>query len=159
MADRVAVMQSGEILQVGAPQEIYADPQDLRVATFIGSPRISTLTAEADPHGTLHQGGVPLPLRAPPGNLTLALRPEDLSLAAAGLPAVAEAIEFLGDSVLLHARHAVTAEAITLRLPADAPRPRIDQPIHLAFDPTRALVFGADGRRLATRVMDAAALV
>ncbi len=41
MSDRVAVMMGGEIVQVGTPEDIYTDPQDIRVAGFIGSPRIT----------------------------------------------------------------------------------------------------------------------
>jgi multiple sugar transport system ATP-binding protein len=51
MADRVAVMMAGEVLQVAAPEAIYADPTELRVAGFIGSPRINTLAAEAGAEG------------------------------------------------------------------------------------------------------------
>ena len=39
MSDRLAVMMEGDILQIGAPNEVYRDPQDLRVAEFVGSPQ------------------------------------------------------------------------------------------------------------------------
>jgi multiple sugar transport system ATP-binding protein len=148
MADRVAVMQAGRILQIATPEAIYADPQDLRVATFIGSPRINTLPAEADAQGMVRVGGAAMGLRAPPGPLTLAFRPEDLRLAPMGLPATAEGIEFLGESVLLHARHAASAAALVLRLPPDAPRPAPGAALHLDFEPARALLFDAAGKRL-----------
>lgn len=51
MSDRVAVMLDGE-LQVAPPQEIYADPDDRRVAEFIGSPKINMLDARLQPGGT-----------------------------------------------------------------------------------------------------------
>ncbi len=159
MADRVAVMQAGEILQVASPEEIYADPQDLRVATFIGSPRINTLVAEADAQGNVRLAGQPLPLRSRPGPLTLALRPEGLRLSGEGMPATAEALEFLGDSMLLHARHATSGEAIVLRLTPEEPRPRPGELISLAFDPAHVLLFGADGRRVAVTVVGVPALV
>ena len=43
LSDRVAVMLDGELLQVAPPREIYADPDDRRVAEFIGSPKINML--------------------------------------------------------------------------------------------------------------------
>ncbi len=159
MADRVAVMQAGQILQVASPEEIYADPCDLRVAIFIGSPRINTLAAEADAEGRVSLAGQPLPLCGRPGPLTLALRPEEMRLAGDGLPATAEAMEFLGESMLLHARHAVSGEPILLRLAPEAPRPRPGEAIRLAFDPSRALLFGADGRRISATLMGMPALV
>lgn len=49
VADRVAVMNEGRLEQVGEPWEIYASPQTLFVARFIG--RINVLPAVARPHG------------------------------------------------------------------------------------------------------------
>jgi multiple sugar transport system ATP-binding protein len=150
MADRVAVMQGGRILQVASPEAIYADPRDLRVATFIGSPRINTIPAEAEAPGLVRVGAEKLPLRAPPGPLTLALRPEELRVAEAGLPARAEGVEFLGESLLLHARHEPTGTPLVLRLAPDARRPVAGEQLRLDFDPARALLFGPDGSRLPT---------
>ena len=45
MSDRVALMIDGRVLQVATPQQIYDDPADLRVAEFIGTPRINALRA------------------------------------------------------------------------------------------------------------------
>ena len=102
IADRVAVMQAGRILQVGTPEEIYADPADLRVATFIGSPRINTFPAEAGPDGLVRIGATPIGLHAAPGSFTLAIRPEDCRIAATGIAVQAQGAEFLGESLLLH---------------------------------------------------------
>jgi multiple sugar transport system ATP-binding protein len=158
MADRVAVMQGGRILQVAPPQEIYANPADLAVAQFIGSPRINTLPAEAGPDGIVRVAGQAVGLRAAlPGSLTLALRPEDLVPAGTGLPAVAEAIEFLGESLLLHVRHEATGTALVLRLPADQ-RPDVAPggALALRFEHGRGLLFDNLGRRVpAMRLADA----
>ncbi len=48
MADRVALMMDGVIQQVAPPREIYADPINLRVAGFIGSPPINALPARLE---------------------------------------------------------------------------------------------------------------
>ncbi|MBP0445296.1 ABC transporter ATP-binding protein [Roseomonas sp. SSH11] len=162
MADRVAVMQAGEILQVASPAEIYADPQDLRVATFIGSPRINTLPAEADAEGVLRVAGQAVGLRVEgSGPMTLAVRPEDLQPGDAGLPAVIETVEFLGDSLLMHLHHPATGTPLVLRL---APEERESLPasgeIGLRFPLDRALVFDARGQRVALRsLLPEAALV
>lgn len=154
MADRVAVMQAGQILQVASPRAIYADPDDLRVATFIGSPRINTLPAEIDGHGLARVAGFPTGVRLcgaerVTGAATLALRPEDLFLADGGIPATAEGLEFLGESLLLHARHVGTGTALVLRLPPElVPDLPPGSRVTLGFDPGRALLFDAQGRRL-----------
>ena len=43
LGDRIVVMSAGKVMQVGAPQEIYHDPANLFVATFLGSPAINLL--------------------------------------------------------------------------------------------------------------------
>jgi len=46
MADRIAVMNHGELQQVGTPQDLYERPANLFVANFIGEPRMNLLTAQ-----------------------------------------------------------------------------------------------------------------
>ena len=55
LGDRVAVMRAGVLQQVGAPAELYADPTNLFVAGFIGSPAMNFMAA------TLQDGRVKLP--------------------------------------------------------------------------------------------------
>jgi len=152
MADRVAVMLGGELLQVADPVAIYDDPSDLRVARFVGSPRINTLAAEAGGDGVVRvAAGADTGLRtAARGKLLLALRPEALELAPRGpIPARVEHREFLGDSALLHLRDEGAGEALLLRgAPGLAAEP--GERVRLGFDPSRALLFGAeDGKRRA----------
>ena len=148
MADRVAVMQAGQILQVSSPEAIYHDPQDIRVATFIGSPRINLISAAADADGHVHIAGKSSGLHARPGPVTIAIRPENLRIDSNGIPCVAEGIEFLGESQLLHARHSGGNEAFIIRLPPEMPRPHDGEVIHLAFEAKHALLFDQNGKRL-----------
>jgi multiple sugar transport system ATP-binding protein len=55
LGDRVAVMRAGVLQQVGAPAELYADPTNIFVAGFIGSPAMNFMTA------TLTDGRIELP--------------------------------------------------------------------------------------------------
>src|SRR5919107_1832346 len=48
LGDRVAVMRSGVLQQVGAPQELYDDPANLFVAGFIGSPAMNFMPASVE---------------------------------------------------------------------------------------------------------------
>lgn len=57
MSDRVAVMKSGQILQLGTPQEIYHSPQHADVAAFVGAPRINFLSVEHDNAGNARLQG------------------------------------------------------------------------------------------------------
>jgi multiple sugar transport system ATP-binding protein len=56
LGDRVAVMRSGELQQVGSPAELYSNPKNLFVAGFIGSPAMNFMPAE------LSGGRVKLPI-------------------------------------------------------------------------------------------------
>src|SRR5437660_3882124 len=48
MGDRVAVMRKGELQQIDTPQKLYSDPQNLFVASFIGSPAMNVVEAAID---------------------------------------------------------------------------------------------------------------
>ncbi len=56
LGDRVAVMRSGELQQVGSPMELYNNPLNLFVAGFIGSPAMNFMPA------TIEGGKVKLPI-------------------------------------------------------------------------------------------------
>jgi len=47
LADRVAVMNKGRVVQVGAPREIYENPSHVFVATFVGSPPMNIMECKA----------------------------------------------------------------------------------------------------------------
>jgi len=158
MSDRVAVMMGGEILQIASPREIYLDPADLRVASFVGSPKINTIAAEADGDGAVRIGGVPTGIvAAMRGALTFAVRPEDLAPGAAhGLAARVEHMEFLGEALLLHVRLESGGENVVLRLDGRAGAPAaIGASVKLSADPARVFLFDAQGKRVKSRLAGA----
>jgi len=72
LGDRIAVMKDGEVRQLASPQEVYDNPADLFVASFIGSPSMnfirSPVVAENGTIGVqLHEGAERFVFRAPPG--------------------------------------------------------------------------------------------
>ena len=83
MADRIAVMQAGRIVQFGTGEEIYRRPNSRYVADFIGEANL--LACRVDESGTLSlaDGGPALPYRAPDdanGAPTLLVRPEHIAV-------------------------------------------------------------------------------
>ena len=48
MADKIVVMENGLIKQIGTPMEVYNNPANLFVASFIGTPGINLFEAEVD---------------------------------------------------------------------------------------------------------------
>ena len=113
LADRLVVMNRGEIEQVGAPKEVYDRPQTTFVAGFIGAPGMNLLPAAISPdgrHAALADGQRLAidPERHPglkPGPVTLGVRAEALRLRAGGggLKAEFEFAEELGVGRHVHA--------------------------------------------------------
>lgn len=121
MADRIAIMMGGRLLQVAAPDRIYRDPDHLDVAEFVGSPKINVIAAEMGPDGVARRDGIPLAdgfgARGP---LRLAVRPEHLALEPEGragaLPVRLERLEFHGSEILAHLRLRDGPERLVARL-------------------------------------------
>lgn len=155
MSDRVAVMMDGEILQVASPEEIYVNPSDLRVASFIGSPKINTLPASIGPDLMVRIGAHATGLAGEAaGEAIFAVRPEDISPSATGIPARVEHVEYLGDCMLLHARTAETGHTLISRVAPDQ-RPSLEPGTILRFQPVaaKALLFASTGKRLAAHLV------
>jgi len=84
LADRVVVMEKGVIQQVGTPTEIYDNPANTFVASFIGNPAMNLVDGEMSA-GTFMAQNISVPnLSAPDGPITLGFRAEDASVASKG---------------------------------------------------------------------------
>jgi sn-glycerol 3-phosphate transport system ATP-binding protein len=146
LADRMVVMNAGRVDQIGAPLQVYADPQTMFVAGFIGSPPTNFLRA-----GDVLAGAPPsAPPSAPPGAV-LAVRPEHLRVVPAGegrLRGRAAHAEALGAETLVHLRLG-DGELLTVRQEGGAATPPAGCEIGVSWDPAQEMLFDADGRRLA----------
>src|SRR5271154_5051066 len=70
MASRIGVIRDGRLLQIGTPREIYENPNDLYVASRLGTPAINLLPASLIPHAAM-----------PPATETIGVRTEHLQIA------------------------------------------------------------------------------
>ncbi|WP_027154936.1 ABC transporter ATP-binding protein [Mesorhizobium sp. WSM2561] len=156
MSDRVAVMLDGELLQVAPPQEIYADPDDRRVAEFIGSPKINMLEARPRETGRVDTAGTSFVIPADVASgtaITLGIRPEAFHLVDVAGPNVltgaVRLVEHMGSDLYVHLDVPGTEHPVVARLLAErAPQIVSGQTLHLGIRPERLLLFAADGRRL-----------
>ena len=62
MADKIVVMNAGNVEQIGAPLELYDRPDNLFVAGFIGSPAMNFLKGQIEGGDFRAEGGAALPL-------------------------------------------------------------------------------------------------
>ncbi len=143
MSDRIAVMSAGQILQLGAPQEIYNTPVNRFVADFIGDTNFLKLRVKAVdagmavlelPGGKAAQASLPDGMRPATGALvTAVIRPEQAEATGADegdLHATVESATFFGTDTHLHLTLA-DAQGFVLRRqnrpgqPVPAPQSRL----------------------------------
>ena len=105
LADRVVVMKSGLVQQMGTPTDIYERPANTFVAGFIGNPAMNLLQGKVT-GGVFEGDNVRITgLSAPDGPVTLGFRAEDAALAAEGqITAPAFTTELLGDATMITVR-------------------------------------------------------
>ena len=115
MSDRIGVMSTGHLLQVGPPREIYNHPANRFVADFIGETNFLAGRVEGD--GVRLSSGdlVPAPVNGHAGAVTLAIRPEQLRIGARGpdaIPAVLADTVYFGTDTHCHLRLADGSEVV-----------------------------------------------
>jgi spermidine/putrescine transport system ATP-binding protein len=148
MADRIAVLSQGRLMQIGPGEEIYRNPSSRFVASFIGDANLLAASTEG---GALRLSATEtvLPYAASGGGpKVLMVRPEDIMIgeAAGGDTVSVEAVVreriFLGDTVRLHAALA-GGEEIVLQpgsmAAAEAVRPGDRITVHWHRDRARLL--------------------
>jgi multiple sugar transport system ATP-binding protein len=158
MGDRIAVMSSGRLQQVDAPETLYDNPANLFVAGFIGSPRMNFVPGQItsqDGTTAVRFLGVLAPLATssrligdpPEGEVTVGIRPEDLMWRPAAGPdctltldAEVDVVEPMGHEAYVTALCA--GETVTSRFP---PRSgvRTHERVELALNPARLHLFDA----------------
>lgn len=164
LGDKVAVMKDGIIQQFGTPQQIYNDPANQFVASFIGSPPMNFIPVRlSKQEGRLlavldsGQARCELPLGPASDDLDgrqiiLGIRPEQIALGASegnGLPGIraeVQVTEPTGPDLLVFVT--LNQTKVCCRLAPDIAC-RVGDSLNLQFDPARVLLFDADsGERL-----------
>ncbi|RJK99097.1 sn-glycerol-3-phosphate ABC transporter ATP-binding protein UgpC [Paracoccus aestuarii] len=151
MADKIVVLRAGRIEQVGAPMDLYDDPDNRFVAGFIGSPAMNFLAGRV-------QGGqvvtpafdTPIPAASPALTdgraVEIGLRPVALTITPDG-PFRVELAENLGGTTFAHLR-APSGEKLIVQT-GQRLDPAGGGSLGLAFDPAHAFFFDAQtGQRL-----------
>ncbi|WP_175254533.1 ABC transporter ATP-binding protein [Pseudomonas sp. BMW13] len=169
LGDKVAVMKDGIIQQFGTPQQIYNDPANLFVASFIGSPPMNFIPVRLQRRdgqcwvaldsalGVAGQARCELPLGdlaqgLENRDLILGIRPEQIQLAADGaaeapsICAEVEVTEPTGPDTLVFVN--LNQTKVCCRLAPDQV-PQVGASLALRFEPSRVLLFDAQsGERL-----------
>ncbi|MBK9124527.1 MAG: ABC transporter ATP-binding protein [Chloroflexi bacterium] len=166
LADRIAIMDVGSIVQIGTPQEVFHHPVSTYVAGFIGEPPMNFLDCEVEQvNGTsrlmFHGSPVPLPTAASalaqsqslPREVTVGIRPfyisgSETADASHTVPSEVFVLEPVGDTVIV----SVNANSSRLQLVTTPDRltARRGEPLWLSLNPDHILLFDrSTGTRLA----------
>ncbi len=103
MADRILLLNEGEIIQLGTPEELYKKPNSLFAATFIGFPKMNIINAKIE-NNYLMPFGIPIEsfYIEEGSDLQVGIRPEDISLHHDGqYQAKVTASEYFGEQYII----------------------------------------------------------
>ncbi len=150
MADRIAVLNQGRIVQVGTPDEIYDQPANTFVAQLVGTPRINLFSSVREdgkvyvPKSQLH---LPLPAGLDlPAEFLLGVRPEDVKPEPAGeFSGRVALIEPLGVETIVHIR---SGELTLLSVVPGMTRVAFEDEIRFNIIQERLHWFSPQGRRI-----------
>jgi multiple sugar transport system ATP-binding protein len=151
LADRVVVMNGGNIDQIGTPEDVYHRPATLFVAGFIGSPTMNLLNARRADDGSFVLGDgtvrVTLDLATDdmPENLIFGVRPEHVSVFGGKqqeghgqIDGVVDVVEALGPDTLVFS--IVAGHTVAARVRPDV-KPRAGEPVRLSINLERSHLF------------------
>ena len=163
MGDRIAVLKDGVLQQVGTPRELYAKPENVFVAGFIGSPAMNlfdvdivdgglafgTATASVD-RGTLSG--------TTSKKATIGVRPEDVVVSASGngLPVTVDLVEELGADGYLYGHTEVDGHRVDIVVRVDGRvHPSAGDNVVITPQPDHIHVFDIEsGLRLSTKAVE-----
>ena len=156
MSDRMAVMMDGEILQLDTPNEIYNNPSNIRVAEFVGSPKINILQGECDEKGNINCLGIKITdsiKLAQKGNISVGIRPEHMELVTSNDKNVFKGKivyrENLGSDIFLHVTVNEGEQKIIVRSePSMVFNSAIGDSVMIGWDEQKVMVFDVDGKNV-----------
>jgi multiple sugar transport system ATP-binding protein len=162
LADRIAIMDVGNVVQIGTPQEVFHHPVNMYVAGFVGEPPMNFLECQAEQqNGSYHLSfrgyTVPLPANAGvqrqalPRDVVVGIRPFYIGIASERgashtVPARVFVVEVMGDSTVV----SIDAEDTRMQI-VTGPETSVSDgdSLWLSFDPSHILLFDkASGNRL-----------
>ena len=133
LGSRIAIMQRGSIVQTGAPLDLYRQPANTFVATFLGSPPMNLIDVDA--------GGA---------RRILGIRPEDVEISASPAGGWEAArtlvVEAMGSETLVTLEY--RGGRLVARVSGDVPL-EPGQPAWVRWPASRVVTFDADGHRIA----------
>jgi multiple sugar transport system ATP-binding protein len=160
MGDRIAVLKDGVLQQVGTPRDLYAQPQNVFVAGFIGSPAMNLFESDVVDGGIKFGTAVARVERDSLGTtqkrVTIGVRPEDVKVSntGEGLPVSVDVVEELGADGYLYGHTEIDGNRVDIVARVDGRvHPNAGDQVFILPEPTHVHVFDIEsGLRLSKPV-------
>ena len=143
LADRMVVMNEGNVEHVGTPLEVYTKPNTLFTAQFIGSPAMNILKGECQSSQIKLSSGAKLKTNSKHnGRVNVGLRPEDFTINEKGpIKLNVELVELIGANTLIHGRLENSNEILVASIAGVISESEIGNQINLSFDENKLHLF------------------
>ena len=142
LADKMIVMNEGNVEHIGTPLDVYQQPKSLFTAQFIGSPAMNILKGAADGN-EIKIGDFKIKSEnSYSGEVNFGIRPEHLTIDDNGpIKAAVEFIELIGSNTLIHCRIKNSNEVIVVSIPGIIQENLSRKEIKLNFDQSKIHLF------------------
>ena len=143
MADQIILLNSGQIVQKGAPEEIYNYPNSIFSAQFIGLPPMNILNLkkiDTTPLSKENQKKIEISKNS----INLGIRPEHLNFSKKGLPVTVKGIDYFGGETVFKLSH--LDQNFFLREPRQ-PKIHLDDKLNISWDPEDMHLFKKNNQR------------
>jgi multiple sugar transport system ATP-binding protein len=163
MGDRIAVLKDGVLQQVGSPRDLYANPKNVFVAGFIGSPAMNLFTADLVEGGLKFGTAVASLDRSTMGatnatKVTIGVRPEDVRVSSTGegLQVAVDVVEELGADGYLYGHTDIDGDRVDIVARVDGRQhPNAGETVFITPSPAHIHAFDIEtGERLSKAVTD-----
>jgi sn-glycerol 3-phosphate transport system ATP-binding protein len=142
LADKMIVMNEGNVEHIGTPLDVYQHPKTLFTAQFIGSPAMNILNGSTDGSEIKIGNFKTSSPFSYIGDIYFGIRPEHLTIDKEGpIKAVVEFIELIGSNTLIHCRLQATNEVIVVSAPGIIEEDLSRKEIGLNFDQSKIHLF------------------
>ena len=144
MADQIILLNSGEIIQKGAPEEIYNYPNSIFSAQFIGLPPMNILKLKDVDIASLCKENQEK-IKASNNSINLGIRPEHLVFSKKGLPVVVNGIDYFGGETVFKVSH--LDQEFFLREPRQ-PKINLNDKLNISWSPDDMHLFKKNNQRI-----------
>ncbi len=144
MGDRIAVLNKGRIVQVGTPRDVYTNPRDTFVASFVGSPAINLLPGSLAGDMASVAQAFEMPIKrsaAVEGPVTFGIRPEDVEVAA-GAPNEARIHDVENHGIEKIVTLRVGDNLMRAAVPARV-EVKVEEAVRFSWNPDKVMLFDA----------------